>query len=189
MVTETASASFGCYCVSATRYRRAENVRVVPIVVAELKFGDVQRQIFAAHFVEAAHDPALQKRPKAVDGLGMDNAIDILAGGVPHGLVLFQFPISWIVVSRNQANFVRNCFAEDSMFSAKSPAALGGQGRPVRRAVCDASLALIKRETAAGSVRRHQTPQHDDSQNGTNFLDPNALPLRDVNSCRWRLDK
>jgi len=59
-----------------------------------------------------------------------------------------------------------------------------GQGRPVRRVVCDGSLALVKRKTATGRVRRHRTPQHDDSQPGRNFLDPNALTLRDVTI--WR---
>src|SRR5579862_1243460 len=66
ILTETANASSDCD-VSATRYSRTENVRVIPIVVSELKLGDVEWQIFAAHFVEAAHDAALQKRPKPSD--------------------------------------------------------------------------------------------------------------------------
>jgi hypothetical protein len=77
-MTETASASFGSFCVSATRYRGAENVRVVPVVIAELKFGNIQRKVFAAHLVKAAHDAALQERPEAVNGLSMDNAVDVL---------------------------------------------------------------------------------------------------------------
>jgi hypothetical protein len=110
LITETASASFGSFCVSATSYRRAENVWIVPIIISELKFGNVERQIFAADFVEAAHDAAFQERPKAVNSLGVNNAINVLTRGVQHGLVPFQFPISRIVVSRNQADFFRDSF-------------------------------------------------------------------------------
>jgi hypothetical protein len=38
---------------------RSENVRVHPVVIPELKFRDVQRQMFGADFVEAADDFAL----------------------------------------------------------------------------------------------------------------------------------
>ena len=44
--------------------RRSEDVRILPIVVAELKLRDVQRHIFGADFVEAADNPALEDRPK-----------------------------------------------------------------------------------------------------------------------------
>ncbi len=69
MIAENASASLGSFCVSAPRYRGAENVRIVAVVVAPLEFGDIQRQIFPAYLVIAAHDPALQERPKAINGL------------------------------------------------------------------------------------------------------------------------
>ena len=49
----------------ASRNRRSEDVRIFSIVVAELKFRDAKRQIFAADFVEASHDAALNQRPKA----------------------------------------------------------------------------------------------------------------------------
>lgn len=41
-----------------------ENVRVRAVVVAELKLRDIQREIFAADLVVAAHDPALKDRPE-----------------------------------------------------------------------------------------------------------------------------
>ena len=47
-----------------TGNRCAENVGVMPIIVAELKLGHVQRQILAADFVVAAHDAALNQRPE-----------------------------------------------------------------------------------------------------------------------------
>jgi hypothetical protein len=66
--TENASASFGSFCVSAASYRRAENVRVIPIVVPELKFSNVQRQILPAHLVEASHDAARSMQTRRLSG-------------------------------------------------------------------------------------------------------------------------
>jgi hypothetical protein len=43
---------------SASANRRSEDVRIVAVVVAELKFRDVQRQMFATYLVIAAHDTA-----------------------------------------------------------------------------------------------------------------------------------
>jgi hypothetical protein len=111
--SEIASASFGSFCVSATRYRGAENVSVVAIVVSEFEFDDVQRQIFAAHLVEASHYAALQKRPESVNGLGVNYTINVLAIGVPNGPVLFQFPVYGVFVSRNQADFFRDGFTNE----------------------------------------------------------------------------
>jgi hypothetical protein len=48
-----------------SRNRRSEDVCILPIVVAALKFRDIERQIFAADFVEASHDAALNQRPNA----------------------------------------------------------------------------------------------------------------------------
>src|SRR5580704_3243398 len=68
--------------VSASLDRRSEDVHVLPIVVTELEFGDIERHIFAAHFVECADHAALEDRPEAFDGLCMNCANDILAFGV-----------------------------------------------------------------------------------------------------------
>lgn len=42
--------------------RFAKYINIQPVVVPELKFCDVQRQIFAANLMEIAHDPALDER-------------------------------------------------------------------------------------------------------------------------------
>ena len=77
---------------------RAEDVGIVPIVVAELKLSDVQRQILTADFVEAAHNAALQERPETVDGLGVDRAVYILSSAMPDNAVLFQLAITRVIV-------------------------------------------------------------------------------------------
>jgi hypothetical protein len=64
---ETASASFGSFWVSATSYGGSENVGVIPIVVSEFEFRDVQGQIFAAYLMEAAHDAEFQQRPETIN--------------------------------------------------------------------------------------------------------------------------
>jgi hypothetical protein len=46
--------------------RRCKDVRVLSIIISELKLGDIERHIFAAHFVERADHAALENRP---DGL------------------------------------------------------------------------------------------------------------------------
>ena len=59
-------------------YRRSENIRVEAVVVAELKFRDVQRHIFGADFVERADHAALEDRPEAFNRVGVDRADDVL---------------------------------------------------------------------------------------------------------------
>jgi hypothetical protein len=49
----------------ASLNRRSENIVVEPIVVPELELSNVQRQIFAANFVIAAHNSAFENTPKA----------------------------------------------------------------------------------------------------------------------------
>ena len=56
----------------------SENVRVVPIVIAELKLRDVQRQILVADLVERADDAALEDRPEAFNRVRVDRADDVL---------------------------------------------------------------------------------------------------------------
>lgn len=88
---------------SATRYGSTEDVGVVPVVVAELEFRDIQRQVFCRDVVESAQDAALEQRPEAVDGLGVNHATDILAGRVPHRFV-FETALGQANI---QAAFVR----------------------------------------------------------------------------------
>ena len=67
--------------------RRSKNVRVPPVIIAELELGNIERHIFAAHFMERADHAALDDRPEAFDGLSVDRADDVLAFGVVNGRV------------------------------------------------------------------------------------------------------
>ena len=63
---------------SAACYRRSKHVGVVAVVVAELKFRDVQRHIFGAHLVERADHAALEDAPKAFNRVGVNRADNVL---------------------------------------------------------------------------------------------------------------
>jgi hypothetical protein len=58
-------ASADCYC-------RSEDIGVVAVVVPELKFSDVQRQILLADLMVAANDPALEDAPEAFNRVGVE---------------------------------------------------------------------------------------------------------------------
>jgi hypothetical protein len=66
----------------ASRNRRSKDVRILSIVVAELKFRDIQRHVFGTHLVECAHHTALEDRPKALNRLCVNRTDDVLALGV-----------------------------------------------------------------------------------------------------------
>ena len=48
----------------ASPNRGAEDIRILPVVVAEPELGDVQRQVIGADLVERANDAALNQRPE-----------------------------------------------------------------------------------------------------------------------------
>jgi hypothetical protein len=96
--------------------RRSENVRVLPIVITELEFGNIERHIFPAHFVERADHAALEDRPEAFDGLSMDCADDVLAFGVVNDAV-WIFAVKALVASplirAKQADPVRHRLVDE----------------------------------------------------------------------------
>lgn len=63
----------------------AKDVRVIPIVVAELELGDVERQILRTDLMERADKAALKDRPEAFDCVGVNRADNVLAVSVSDG--------------------------------------------------------------------------------------------------------
>jgi hypothetical protein len=63
---------------SASLDRRSKDIRVLPIVIAKLELGDIERHIFSTHFVERSDHTALENRPETFDGLGMNCSDDVL---------------------------------------------------------------------------------------------------------------
>src|ERR1700731_788149 len=72
---------------SAACYRDVENVGIMPVIVAELEFRDVERHVFLADLVEAADDPALENRPEAFDGLSVDGSDNVFPRRMIDGFV------------------------------------------------------------------------------------------------------
>lgn len=68
-MVESASVFCGPSAASASCCGRAEDL---PDVVAELKFRDVEWQIFLTDLVERTDHAALDDRPEAFDGLSVD---------------------------------------------------------------------------------------------------------------------
>jgi hypothetical protein len=139
---------------SATCYGRAEDVDVLPVIVPELEFGDIQGHIFPADLVERADDAALEDRPEALNRVRMNRADDVFAIGMLDDFVLvrkfvFQIPVAGPLVGDQQADFVRDGFADKF-----------GQDVRAHDARDDAALALdyadhrhLARTNAAATLR------------------------------------
>jgi hypothetical protein len=94
--------------------RRSENVRVPPIVIAELELGEIQRHIFAAHFMERADDTALEDRPETFNGLSVNCADNVLASRMVNGRmreIFVEHAVSGPLICAKQADFMGNGFS------------------------------------------------------------------------------
>jgi hypothetical protein len=96
--------------------RRSKNVRVVTVIISELELGDIQRHIFAAHFVECADDAALEDRPEAFDGLRVDCADDILTARMVNSrvrVIPIERIVGRILIRTKQAHSMGDGFADE----------------------------------------------------------------------------
>jgi hypothetical protein len=73
---------------SAPFHRLAEDVIILPVVIPELEFRDVQGKVFTAHLVIGADNAALQNRPEALNRVGVDRADNVLPGTLVDGSIL-----------------------------------------------------------------------------------------------------
>jgi hypothetical protein len=108
---------------SAHCYRRSENIGIGAVVIAELKFRDVQRQIFLADFVECAHHATLKDRPETLNRIRVDRTNDILAHMTTSAVVdclmretvlPTQPMIASEIISAKQADFAGNRFLDET---------------------------------------------------------------------------
>ena len=113
-VSDNASASHGPFGVSALCYGRAEDIWIATIVIPELKFRNIERQIFAANLVISPNHAAFEQRPEAVNRLRVDSPDDVLARTViDHGVreVLVEPRIGGVIAAAKQTDLVRYGFA------------------------------------------------------------------------------
>jgi hypothetical protein len=96
--------------------RRSEDIRVLSIVVAELELGDIERHIFAAHFVECADHATLENRPETFNGLSVNCANDILPSRMVNSrvrVILVERIVARILIGAKQADFMGDGFADE----------------------------------------------------------------------------
>ena len=89
---------------------RSENVAVETVVIFELTFRNVERQIFAADLVIAADDAALEDRPEPFNRVRVDRTDDVLVRLVMNATewIVGQVVIDTALVARQQTYFVRH---------------------------------------------------------------------------------
>jgi hypothetical protein len=95
---------------------RSKNVCVLPVIISELELGNIERYIFATHFVERADDAALEDRPEAFDGLSMNCSNDVLPSRMVNSrvwVIPVKQVVAWILIGAKQADPVRHRFADE----------------------------------------------------------------------------
>jgi hypothetical protein len=89
----------------------------MPVIVAELELGDIEVQVLFAELVETSHDAALNQRPKALNGLGVNCADNVFLFLVINADVVWILPLQIGVAGRfigaEQGSFMRNGFADE----------------------------------------------------------------------------
>src|SRR5690242_5551359 len=99
--------------------RFRENVPVQPVVISELEFSHVERKVFTAHLVIAAHHAALNQRPKTFNRVRVQSADNVLVAMVIYYAMLrvfcLQVAISEVSVRRKQFNICRDSLLNKAM--------------------------------------------------------------------------
>jgi hypothetical protein len=99
-------------CASASCYRFPKDVGILAVVMTELEFRKVQRQIFLADVVVSADHATLEQAPERFDVVGVDLAANILAFAMIDGLMRdfhrSEPSVSAVLISRDQTDPIRN---------------------------------------------------------------------------------
>src|SRR5258708_15489101 len=106
------------------------------VVVAELKFGDVQRHVFGADLVERGDDTELEDAPKTFNRLSMDGTDNVLVLGMVNSGVRVCYVETLIadpLIGAEQADFLRDSLIHESV--------QGGGADVVNNASDDVALA------------------------------------------------
>lgn len=103
---------------SASLNRRPKDVGIPAIVIAELKFRNIEMQILFADLVIGPDDAALNERPKAFNRLCVDGADNVLMRAMVNCLVRISFLgkacVARSFVSAKQADLVRHGFIDEA---------------------------------------------------------------------------
>ena len=97
--------------------RSTKDIRVLPIVIPELKLGHIERHVFSADLVESADDTAFEDRPEAFNRIRVNRADDVFASGVVDDakrIILGEASIAGPLIRAEQAHFVRDDFVDEA---------------------------------------------------------------------------
>ena len=103
---------------SASSYSASKDVRVLAVVKAELKFGEIQRQILLADVMVRPDHAPFQQGPEVIDIRGMDFAAHVFARAVANELVRIigsQIHVTVRFIGRDQINPVANGLAHEAV--------------------------------------------------------------------------
>jgi hypothetical protein len=96
----------------------SEDVRVLAVIVSELKLGDIERHVLAVDLVERPDDTALEYRPEALNRIRMNRADNVFMCGVIDDFMLrenlVEVFVSNPVVGNQKADFVRDRLAHET---------------------------------------------------------------------------
>ena len=102
--------------VSAPCYRGSEDIAVLAVIVPELEFGDIQRQVLAADLMERADHAAFEDRPEPLNRIRVDRTVDVLAVRMAdHAMRVFlaDLLVSNPFVGHEQANLIGDGHAHE----------------------------------------------------------------------------
>src|SRR5208282_1925930 len=103
---------------SASCYHLSEYVGILPIVEAELKLREIERQILRAHMMKVAHHTTLEKGPERFDCIGMHDAAYIFVLAVLDDFMgaptIDQRVITVVLIGHNQLDVAVHGLADKS---------------------------------------------------------------------------
>jgi hypothetical protein len=141
--------------ILARANRSTEDVIIVPVVITELKFSDVQREIFGGHFVEGSDHAALHQRPETFDGLCVNRAHDVLAASVIDGavkeMVAGEVAVCGVFVGADHGDLGRHGFVDEAL-KRRVRSVLNDAGHDVTLTLYSAHNDLLFSSAIAGPV-------------------------------------
>ena len=101
--------------ISTSFYRRFKDVRIMPVIIAKLELGNIERKVLSADLVEGADAAALDERREALNRVGVNGANSVFALAMIDGRVLRIFLVQALVarplVGAEKADLVRDSLA------------------------------------------------------------------------------
>ena len=97
--------------------RRPEDVGITTVIIPELKFRDVERQIFFADFVECADYATFEDGPETLNRVGVNRTNNILLALVVdcNARIFVQAFVHAAFISRQQAHAIGNHLANECL--------------------------------------------------------------------------